>query len=158
MTVAATTATPADRLFRRVLTALALGVAVGLFLGEYVWPLKIVSDVYVKLLQVTVLPYVLGSVIAGLGAHTPEDGKRLAIRGGVMLLLFWGAAFVIVMATSLAYPEGRSSSVFVADLPPPCRSTGSVSTSRRTSFTRWPSMCCPRWCCSASSPAPRSAA
>ncbi len=118
MTAAATTATPADRLFRRVLTALALGIAVGLFLGEYVWPLKIVSDVYVKLLQVTVLPYVLGSVIAGLGAHSPEDGKRLAIRGGVMLLLFWVAAFAIVIATSLAYPPGRSSSAFVADLPP----------------------------------------
>ncbi len=118
MTAAATTATPADRLFRRVLSALALGIAVGLFLGEYVWPLKIVSDVYVKLLQVTVLPYVLGSVIAGLGAHSPEDGKRLAVRGGVLLLLFWVAAFAIVVATSLAYPPGRSISVFVADLPP----------------------------------------
>ena len=118
MSAAATTATPADRLFRRVLTALALGIAFGLFLGDYVWPLKIVSEVYVKLLQVTVLPYVLGSVIAGLGAHSPEDGKRLAIRGGVMLLLFWVAAFAVVVATSFAYPPGRNISVFVADLPP----------------------------------------
>ena len=113
------TATPADRLFRRVLTALALGVAIGLFLGEYVWPLKIVSDVYVKLLQVTVLPYVLGSVISGLGAQSPQDARRLAVRGGIMLVLFWVATFVIVIATSMAYPTGRSSDAFVADPPPP---------------------------------------
>jgi Na+/H+-dicarboxylate symporter/ABC-type amino acid transport substrate-binding protein len=114
----ATGPAPSDRLFRRVLTALALGVFTGLFLGEFVWPLKIVSDIYVKLLQITVLPYVLGSVIAGLGAQSPQDGKRLAVRGGVMLLLFWIAAFAIVIATSLAYPEGRSSAVFASDLPP----------------------------------------
>ncbi len=112
------TATPADRLFHRVLTALALGVAIGLFLGEYVWPLKIVSEVYVKLLQVTVLPYVLGSVISGLGAQSPQDARRLAVRGGIMLVLFWVATFVIVIATSLAYPPERSSAAFVADLPP----------------------------------------
>ena len=116
---AATASAPADRLFRRVLTALGLGIAVGLFLGEYVWPLKIVSDVYVKLLQVTVLPYVLGSVISGLGAQSPQDARRLAVRGGVLLLLFWVATFVIVIATSMAYPPGRSIAAFVADLPPP---------------------------------------
>jgi Na+/H+-dicarboxylate symporter len=115
---AATVPSSTDRLFRRVLTALALGIFTGLFLGELVWPLKIVSDIYVKLLQVTVLPYVLGSVIAGIGAHSPQDAKRLAVRGGVMLLLFWVAAFAVVVATSLAYPEGRSSAVFASDLPP----------------------------------------
>lgn len=107
-----------QRFFQRVLAGLMAGLATGLFLGEAVWPLGIGADVFTRLLQVTVLPYVLGSVIAGLGGRTAEDLKRLAVHGGVLLLLFWLAVLAVVFASSLALPAGRGGFAFSADHPP----------------------------------------
>jgi len=51
----------------RVLLGLALGVFVGVFIGEPAGVLSIGGDIYIRLLQMTVLPYVLVSLIVGLG-------------------------------------------------------------------------------------------
>jgi Na+/H+-dicarboxylate symporter len=42
----------------KILAGLAAGILLGLFLGEYAGALKWAADGYVKLLQMTVLPYV----------------------------------------------------------------------------------------------------
>jgi Na+/H+-dicarboxylate symporter len=106
-----------DPFFRRVLAGLVLGVLTGLFLGESVWPIKVASDVFIKLLQVTVLPYVIGSVIVGIGDRTTEDAALLARRGGVLLLLVWGLVLLWVFASSFAYPGVGSSAIVSGDAP-----------------------------------------
>ncbi len=60
----------------RILIGLGLGILVGLFFGDYAAPFKYVADVYLRLLQMTVLPYVIVSVIAGFGAL---DGSKARI-------------------------------------------------------------------------------
>lgn len=57
-----------NSLSSKILAGLATGIAVGLFVGERAAVLQIVSDGYIKLLQMTVLPYVTVSIISGLGA------------------------------------------------------------------------------------------
>jgi Na+/H+-dicarboxylate symporter len=51
-----------------VLLAFALGIRVGLFFGEDVAFLQPFGDAYIGLLQMTVLPYIVLSLIYGLGA------------------------------------------------------------------------------------------
>jgi Na+/H+-dicarboxylate symporter len=51
----------------RIFIGLALGVITGIFFGELVADLKIFGDIFVKLLQITVLPYIILSLIAGIG-------------------------------------------------------------------------------------------
>ena len=51
----------------RIFVGLFAGVCTGLFFGEMVADLKIVGDIFVKLLQITVLPYIIVSLIAGFG-------------------------------------------------------------------------------------------
>ena len=53
--------------FQKVVIGLILGVFTGLMLGEIVAPLGIAGEIYIRLLQMTVLPYVLVSIISGLG-------------------------------------------------------------------------------------------
>jgi Na+/H+-dicarboxylate symporter len=112
-------ASPRDPFFRRVLAGLALGILAGLFLGEAVWPIRIASDAFIKLLQVTVLPYMLGSVIVGIGDRSTDDAKLLARRGGVLLLLVWAVVLLWVGISSLAYPALGSRGMFTGELPPP---------------------------------------
>ena len=49
----------------RVLIGLALGVLTGLFFGESVGVLSLGGDAYIRLLQMTVLPYILVSLAVG---------------------------------------------------------------------------------------------
>ena len=61
---------------RKILVGLALGILVGLFLGERALALKWAADGFVKLLQMTVLPYVTVSIVGSLGSLGPPT------RGG----------------------------------------------------------------------------
>ena len=59
---------------------IAAGVAVGLLFGERTSVLQAVADGYIKLLQMTVLPYVTVSIIGGFGALSGEQARALATR------------------------------------------------------------------------------
>ena len=66
----------------RILTGLAAGVAVGLFFGEKAAVLEWAADGFVKLLQMTVLPYVTVSIVTSLGRldYAQARGARGARR------------------------------------------------------------------------------
>jgi Na+/H+-dicarboxylate symporter len=50
----------------KILVGLVSGVLLGLFLDEYAAVLKVAADGFVKLLQISVLPYVTISTITGV--------------------------------------------------------------------------------------------
>ena len=54
-------------LTQRILIGVVLGLALGIFVGERAALLEPIADAYVKLLQMTVLPYVIISLVSGLG-------------------------------------------------------------------------------------------
>ena len=61
---------------------MGLGLITGLFFGEMVGFLEVVGDVWIKLLQMTVLPYVMLSLVLGLGSLSYSDALLLAKKGG----------------------------------------------------------------------------
>ncbi|MGD8376198.1 MAG: cation:dicarboxylase symporter family transporter [Acidobacteriota bacterium] len=100
----------------QVLLGFLLGVGTGLFLGEYAAFLDIVGMVFIRLLQMTVLPYVVVSLIAGLGRLGVQDAGRLALRGGAFVVLFWIIGLIAVTLIPFSYPEWASASFFSASL------------------------------------------
>jgi Na+/H+-dicarboxylate symporter len=72
----------------QVLIGLALGAATGVFFGELAAPLGIIGQVFIGLLQMTVLPYIVVSLSAGLGRLSYAEAKTLALRGGGFILFF----------------------------------------------------------------------
>ena len=103
----------------KIVLALVLGVLFGLFFGEPMGVLDPVGYAFVKLLQMTVLPYVIVSLIAGLGHLTYEQAGRLAVRGGVLVLLIWTITFAIVVAMPLTFPSRETASFFSTSLVKP---------------------------------------
>jgi Na+/H+-dicarboxylate symporter/ABC-type amino acid transport substrate-binding protein len=101
---------------RKILAGLLGGIAVGLVFGELISPIKVVADGFVKLLQMTVLPYVTISLIAGLGRLNPNDAKRLGLGVGAVLIGLWAIALVFACLPSLALPEIESASFFSTTL------------------------------------------
>ena len=100
----------------KILAGLGAGIATGLVLGEYVAPLRIVADGFIKLLQMTVLPYVTISIISSLGALSLEQARLLGIRGGAILLALWGLAFAVTCVIPIAFPSAVSASFFSTSL------------------------------------------
>jgi Na+/H+-dicarboxylate symporter/ABC-type amino acid transport substrate-binding protein len=96
----------------RIFIGLGAGILTGLFFGEYVAQLKLVGDVFIQLLQMTVLPYIVVSLIAGFGRMTMAQTRTLVIRGSAVLGLIWLLALVLIFVAALAFPELKSASFF----------------------------------------------
>ena len=94
------------------LIGLVAGIACGLFFGEEAARLKIIGDAYVRLLQMTVLPYIIFSLIGNIGQLTIEQGKLLAKRAGTVLLILWLIGIVMIVTMPLALPPQVSASFF----------------------------------------------
>ena len=96
----------------RIFVGLIAGICTGVFFGELVADLKLVGDIFVKLLQITVLPYIVVSLIAGFGRMHMQQARRLAVRGGAVLLLIWLLALLMVFFAAQAFPDLEAAAFF----------------------------------------------
>jgi galactitol-specific phosphotransferase system IIC component len=64
-------------LAEKVLIGLVVGVAVGIFFGEKAAFLRTAGNAFIMLLQISVIPYVMVSLITALGRLTLEGVKSL---------------------------------------------------------------------------------
>jgi Na+/H+-dicarboxylate symporter/ABC-type amino acid transport substrate-binding protein len=101
---------------KQILVGVAAGVVAGLVLGDLAGSLKLAADAYLKLLQMTVLPYVVVSIIIGLGSLDVAQAKALALRGGAVLVLLWALALAIVFVFPLMLPPQQTASFFSTTL------------------------------------------
>ena len=101
-------------LSRKIFLALGLGILTGLFFGEMTAFFQVPADIFILLLQMTVLPYVTLSLIVGFGSLTFADAKLLAIKGTAVMLLLWTMAFTVLFLMPLAFPAWETASFFSA--------------------------------------------
>ena len=104
---------------RKILACLAAGVAVGVFLGERAAIFAWAADGFVKLLQMTVLPYVTLSIVTSLGSLDYAQARRLGIRAGAVLVGLWSVALVFALLIPLAFPDIETASFFSTTLVEP---------------------------------------
>jgi hypothetical protein len=83
-----------------------MGILCGLFFGEMAAALNPVGRAYIRLLQMAIVPYIIVSLIAGLGRLTPQQASRIALWGGLVLLLL----------VPLAYPDWEAANYFSSSL------------------------------------------
>jgi Na+/H+-dicarboxylate symporter len=98
----------------RIISGLVLGIFTGLFFGEEAAGLQIIADVWIGLMQMTVLPYVIVSLISGLGQLDSALARQLAIKGGLLMLVFWGIALLVVTVMPMAFPDFVNAAFFSA--------------------------------------------
>jgi Na+/H+-dicarboxylate symporter/ABC-type amino acid transport substrate-binding protein len=100
----------------KILVGLVSGIFVGLFFGEHAGMLKIVADGFVKLLQMTVLPYITLSIIISLGGLSYDEVKTLGVRAGTVLVVLWCAALAFAFLMPLAFPVVETATFFSTTL------------------------------------------
>ncbi len=105
-----------------ILISMAAGIACGIFFGEYCGFLQIFGDAFIKLLQITILPYIFVSLMHGLGGLTYDQARQLAIKAGILLLIFWAIVFAVILLMALSFPQWVSAAFFsssLVEIPPP---------------------------------------
>src|SRR4030095_14987219 len=100
----------------KILVGLGTGVALGLFLGDRAAALKWAADGFVKLLQMTVLPYVTVSIIGSLGALRAADARRLGLRAGAGVVALWIVALTFALLHPLTFPKVENAAFFSTTL------------------------------------------
>ena len=99
----------------KMLIGVFSGVLVALFFGDRVAWLSIVGDVFIGLLQMTVLPYIMFSLIVNIGRLNMETGKKLIKYGAVFLALLLGLGLVGLLLLPLAFPVWDSGNFYSSD-------------------------------------------
>ena len=100
----------------KILLGMGLGIPVGLFFGEEVAFLSFIGEAFVQLLQISILPFVLVSLIVGLGKLTYDQALALAKKGGLLLGFLWLLGLGVVAVMPFAFPNWESASFFVHSL------------------------------------------
>lgn len=100
-----------------IFIGLGLGALCGLFFGELCRPLNVVGKAFIMLLQMGVFPYMVVTLIQGVGSLSPGDARLMAGRGSLMLVLFWIAGLVVIFAFTYAFPVSQTSSFFSVSEP-----------------------------------------
>ena len=104
-----------------ILLGMVLGILVGIFFGELVAWLDIIGNAFIRLLQMTILPYILVSLILGIGGLTFEKARLLAVRASGLLLVTWLIAFAFILVMPLGFPNWESASFYsnaLVEFPP----------------------------------------
>ncbi|SCA62553.1 Uncharacterized protein SCG7086_AB_00200 [Chlamydiales bacterium SCGC AG-110-P3] len=99
---------------RQLLIALFLGVATGLFFGEYCESLRVVGQAFIMLLKMTILPYMSIALIHALGELTPGTALTMLKRILTFLLLLWTTTLITIYCLTLVFPSDSIPSTFAA--------------------------------------------
>ncbi len=97
---------------RWISIGLLLGVLCGVLFGEYCGALQVVGRGYVGLLQMTVLPYLVISLISKMGRLNADEARRLGLTALAVLLVFWVIAIVLIVLVSAILPPIEGASFF----------------------------------------------
>ncbi len=104
-------------LWKRVVGALLLGIAIGLLWPQAAAAIKIIGDLFVRLIKMLVVPVVLITIAAGIASL--GDPRRLGGIGGRTVALF---AFTTLLAVSIGMGFGLllqpGDGIVLAGVPP----------------------------------------
>ncbi len=95
-----------------IIGSLFLGIVIGLLFGESTGQLQLLGDIYIGLLQMTVLPYIIFSLIANIGRLSYFEASLLTRQGLLVLLALWLIGGLSVWAMSFTLPNIEQGAFF----------------------------------------------
>src|SRR5262249_11368644 len=99
-----------------LLIGAALGVLAGVAFGERTAVLEPIGPAYSMLLQIAIYPYLLCSLLSGLGKLTPAMAMRLLKASWVAYLFMWGLTLGSIWLAAQAIPQPPPPSVLTPEM------------------------------------------
>lgn len=105
---------------RWIWIGLGLGILCGIMFGEYCAGMQVIGQAYVGLLQMTVLPYLVVTLICKMGRLDVGQAKRLGLTSAAVMLVMWSIGILLIVLASWILPPLQGASFFS----PPLESSG----------------------------------
>ncbi|HFB61862.1 MAG TPA: cation:dicarboxylase symporter family transporter, partial [Bacteroidetes bacterium] len=99
----------------KVLAGLILGILTGLFFGEKVAWFSTLGDAFIGLLQMTVLPYIMFSLIVNIGRLSLDTARKIVKYGLIFLSVLLLIGLVALLVLPLAFPLWENGSFYSPD-------------------------------------------
>ncbi|MEN8136963.1 MAG: cation:dicarboxylase symporter family transporter [Bacteroidota bacterium] len=96
----------------KIMIGLFLGVALGLFFGEHVAGFSIFGDAFIGLLQMTVLPYIMLSLMVNIGRLSLDKGMKMIKNAAIVLSVLLLLGIVVVLVLPTVFPTWVSASYY----------------------------------------------
>jgi Na+/H+-dicarboxylate symporter/ABC-type amino acid transport substrate-binding protein len=93
---------------QQVVLGATLGIAAGIIFGERTAVLQPIGNAYGAMLQIAVFPYILCSLMHGLGSLSPAVARRMLRAGWLPFLFLWVLTFASIWLLAHAIPPARS--------------------------------------------------
>ncbi|MEM8953377.1 MAG: cation:dicarboxylase symporter family transporter [Verrucomicrobiota bacterium] len=100
----------------RIMIGVLAGLATGIVLGSWAAPFQIIGDIYLGLLQMTVLPYIVVSLISKIGSFTYDHAKDVGRHGIRVQALLWAVSLGSVIILPFSLPSWEAGTFFSASL------------------------------------------
>ena len=88
-----------------------MGILLGVFLGDYAHSLRPIGQLYVLLLEVAVYPYLICSLLHGLGSMAPAQAWRLFRAGWKFYAALWVLTFGLLILLAQGIPQALPTSL-----------------------------------------------
>ena len=96
----------------KVFMSLIAGAICGLFFGEKAQILAPIGTIFIKLMQVSVLPSVVIFIITGIGSINKDDAKEFLKKAALIMLFIWILGIIGFHFMQFAFPNVLSASFF----------------------------------------------
>ncbi len=98
-----------ENLFIRIAIGFAIGILLGLFAPQFSVSIKIVGDIYLRLIKFMVLPVLICAVMSGIiNSANLSSLRRVALKTVVLYFVMFLASFAVSLGVALAVRPGRS--------------------------------------------------
>jgi len=97
-----------ENLFVRIAIGFAAGILLGLLAPQFSLDIKVVGDIYLKLIKMMVIPVLVCAVMTGIinSAHI-SSLKRVAVKTVVLYFVMFLTSFAVSFAVAMAVRPGR---------------------------------------------------
>ncbi|HWQ20472.1 MAG TPA: cation:dicarboxylase symporter family transporter [Methanotrichaceae archaeon] len=96
----------------QIFIGILFGILAGVFFGDSCSVFKPFASAFIRIMQITVLPYLIVNLIAGIGGMDRGEAKNIAIKGGMVMLLFWALGAIAFYSMQFTFPHLSRASFF----------------------------------------------
>lgn len=82
-----------------------LGIIFGLYFGEKIAQLSFFGEMFIRLIQMTLIPYIVVSLIKGFASLTAKRVSGLVVRLGVAYLLIYFVTLTVIYLLPFSFPN-----------------------------------------------------
>ena len=95
-----------------ILISIILGISTGIIFGDLCSVMQPLTEAFIKIWQITILPTVVISLIVGVGSLKRDTAKAIAIKAVLTILLIWVICIIGYFSFQMAFPPRMDASFF----------------------------------------------